>query len=205
MRWKWGSDPTIKGPTEVYVLILILPRMITRKYILIHRVSLIGIFCGGRLLYAYKSYDCPIRMPPFNLRGGGGGGSCGELKISNFITCISCLYGTALVVNYIFHAESLLAQFSLYVHKGGLKPNSFHFHAEFARNYFFQKYSSPPTRCRPVHYYVFSVVSTLGGLKLRTTFWFSITTVLSGSEEKKLNMCLFLQKPYFCRLAFINL
>ena len=60
-----------------------------------------------------------IRFP-----GGGGAGvlvagklfiSTG-LKISHFVTC---LYGTVLEVNYLFHAES-------------------------ARNYLFQKYSCPP-------------------------------------------------------------
>ena len=40
----------------------------------------------------------------------------GALKISHFVTC---LYGTVLEVNYLFHAES-------------------------ARNYLFQKYSCPP-------------------------------------------------------------
>ena len=61
-------------------------------------------------------------------RGGGAGvfvagklfistGLGGALKISHFVTC---LYGTVLEVNYLFHAES-------------------------ARNYLFQKYScSPP-------------------------------------------------------------
>ena len=47
--------------------------------------------------------------------------------------------------------EVLLAQFSLYVHKGDLKPDSLHlvlevnylFHAGSAQNYLFQKYSSP--------------------------------------------------------------
>ena len=47
-------------------------------------------------------------------------------------------------------------------------------------------------------HYSFSVVSTLGGLKLRTMFWFSITTVLSGSEEKKLNIV-----PIFTKAIFL--
>ena len=48
--------------------------------------------------------------------GGAGVFVAGKLFISHFVTC---LYGTVLEVNYLFHAES-------------------------ARNYLFQKYSCPP-------------------------------------------------------------
>ena len=68
-----------------------------------------------------------IRGAPLDFQGGGAGvfvagklfistGLGGVLKISHFVTC---LYGTVLEVNYLFHAES-------------------------ARNYLFQKYSCPP-------------------------------------------------------------
>ena len=69
-----------------------------------------------------------VRGPPLDSRGGGGAGVfvvgklfistglSGALKISYFVTC---LYGTVLEVNYLFHAES-------------------------ARNYLFQKYSCHP-------------------------------------------------------------
>ena len=73
-----------------------------------------------------------LRRPPlYNFRGGGGGGwsfstlLSGALKISNFITCLYSI----ICYNYLFHAES-------------------------ARNYLFQKYSSPAPpleieRCPP--------------------------------------------------------
>ena len=77
------------------------------------------------LLGSTDSKGTTIRFP-----GGGGGagvfvagklfistGLGGALKISHFVTC---LYGTVLEVNYLFHAE-------------------------FARNYLFQKYSCPPS------------------------------------------------------------
>ena len=73
--------------------------------------------------------DGGIRGPPFNIQGGGGGvgvfvadklfistGFGGALKISHYITC---LYRTVFEVKYLFHAKS-------------------------ARNYLFQKNSSPP-------------------------------------------------------------
>ena len=42
----------------------------------------------------------------------------------NFETCV---WRTASSKSYHYPQEVLLAQFSLYVHKGGLKPDSFHF------------------------------------------------------------------------------
>ena len=38
----------------------------------------------------------------------------------------SCVWRTVLSQSFHHHQEVLLAQFSLYVHKGGLKPDSFH-------------------------------------------------------------------------------
>ena len=47
----------------------------------------------------------------------------------------SCVWRT--VSSQLSHhpQKVLLAQFSLYVHKGGLKPDSFHFQLEFTREY----------------------------------------------------------------------
>ena len=48
-------------------------------------------------------------------------GSASDRQCSNFE---SCVWRT---VSSLHPQEVLLAQFSLYVHKGGLKPDSFHF------------------------------------------------------------------------------
>ena len=40
----------------------------------------------------------------------------------------SCVWRTVSSQSSLHHQEVLLAQFSLYVHKGGLKPDSFHLH-----------------------------------------------------------------------------
>ena len=77
-------------------------------------------------LFNYVILTNYVRGPPLDSQGGAGvfvagklfisTGLGGALKISRFVTC---LYGTVLEVNYLFHAES-------------------------ARNSFFQKYSCPP-------------------------------------------------------------
>ena len=75
----------------------------------------------------YVDIEHRLRGPPLDSQGGGAEvfvagklfistGLGGALKISHFVTCI---YGTVLEVNYLFHAES-------------------------ARNYLFQKYFCPP-------------------------------------------------------------
>ena len=50
--------------------------------------------------------------------------SASDRQGSNFE---SCVWRTVSSQSYHHPQEALLAQFSLYVHKGGLKPNSFHF------------------------------------------------------------------------------
>ena len=50
--------------------------------------------------------------------------SASDLQGSNFE---SCVWRTVLSHSSHHPQEVLLAQFSLYVHKGGLKPDSFHF------------------------------------------------------------------------------
>ena len=51
---------------------------------------------------------------------------------SNFETCV---WRTVSSHSAHHPQEVLLAQFSLYVHKGGLKPDSFHFHFHFTRGH----------------------------------------------------------------------
>ena len=51
--------------------------------------------------------------------------SASDLQGSNFE---SCVWRTVSSQSSHHPQEVLLAQFSLYVHKGGLKPDSFHFH-----------------------------------------------------------------------------
>ena len=50
--------------------------------------------------------------------------SASDRQASNFE---SCVWRTVSSQSSHHHQEVLLAQFSLYVHKGGLKPDSFHF------------------------------------------------------------------------------
>ena len=50
--------------------------------------------------------------------------SASDRQGSNFE---SCVWRTVSSQSYPHPQEVLLAQFSLYVHKGGLKPDSFHF------------------------------------------------------------------------------
>ena len=45
----------------------------------------------------------------------------------------SCVWKTVSSQSSHHPQEVLLAQFSLYVHKGGLKPDSFHLYSKFAR------------------------------------------------------------------------
>ena len=52
-------------------------------------------------------------------------GSASDRQGSNFE---SCVWRTVSSQSSHHPQEVLLAQFSLYVHKGGLKPDSFHFH-----------------------------------------------------------------------------
>ena len=47
-----------------------------------------------------------------------------DRQVANFE---SCVWRTVSFQSYHHPQEVLLAQFSLYVHKGGLKPDSFHF------------------------------------------------------------------------------
>ena len=51
--------------------------------------------------------------------------SASDRQGSNFE---SCVWRTVSSQSSHYPQEVLLAQFSLYVHKGGLKPDSFHFH-----------------------------------------------------------------------------
>ena len=51
--------------------------------------------------------------------------SASDRQGSNFE---SCVWRTVSSQSFHHPQEVLLAQFSLYVHKGGLKPDSFHFH-----------------------------------------------------------------------------
>ena len=60
--------------------------------------------------------------------------SASDRQGSNFE---SCVWRTVSSQSSHHPQEVLLAQFSLYVHKGGLKPDSFHFY-----------YTSWPTMCR---------------------------------------------------------
>ena len=53
--------------------------------------------------------------------------SASDRQVSNFE---SCVWRTVSSQSSHHPQEVLLAQFSLYVHKGGLKPDSFHFHYE---------------------------------------------------------------------------
>ena len=53
----------------------------------------------------------------------------GSLQGSNFE---SCVWRTVSSQSSHHPQDVLLAQFSLYVHKGGLKPDSFHFSFHFA-------------------------------------------------------------------------
>ena len=39
-----------------------------------------------------------------------------------------------------YHQEVLLAQFSLYVHKGGLKPDTFHLYVRYIRTHHYSYY-----------------------------------------------------------------
>ena len=55
--------------------------------------------------------------------------SASDRQGSNFE---SCVWRTVSSQSSHHPQEVLLAQFSLYVHKGGLKPDSFHFHFVFA-------------------------------------------------------------------------
>ena len=57
--------------------------------------------------------------------------SASDRKGSNFD---SCVWRTVSSQSSHHPQEVLLAQFSLYVHKGGLKPNSVHFHFAVAEN-----------------------------------------------------------------------
>ena len=81
----------------------------------------------GYRLHGPRYLNTGVRGPQLDSQGGGAGvfvagklfistGLGGALKISHFVTC---LYGTVLEVNYLFHAES-------------------------SQNYLFQKYSCPP-------------------------------------------------------------
>ena len=54
--------------------------------------------------------------------------SASDRQGSNFE---SCVWRTVSSQSSYHPQEVLLAQFSLYVHKGGLKPDSFHFNASF--------------------------------------------------------------------------
>ena len=56
--------------------------------------------------------------------------SASDRQGSNFE---SCVWRTVSSQSSHHPQEVLLAQFSLYVHKGGLKPDSFHFHFIFVR------------------------------------------------------------------------
>ena len=64
--------------------------------------------------------------------------SASDLQGSNFE---SCVWRTVSSQSSHHPQEVLLAQFSLYVHKGGLKPDSFHFiiYAKDSRNAQYQK------------------------------------------------------------------
>ena len=55
--------------------------------------------------------------------------SASDRQGSNFE---SCVWRTVSSQSFHHPQEVLLAQFSLYVHKGGLKPDSFHFHIHVA-------------------------------------------------------------------------
>ena len=57
--------------------------------------------------------------------------SASDRQGSNFE---SCVWRTVSSQSSHHPQEVLLAQFSLYVHKGGLKPDSFHFISHFARH-----------------------------------------------------------------------
>ena len=57
--------------------------------------------------------------------------SASDRQGSNFE---SCVWRTVSSQSSHHPQEVLLAQFSLYVHKGGLKPDSFHFLGEFSRH-----------------------------------------------------------------------
>ena len=59
-----------------------------------------------------------------SLRGREVACSASDRQGSNFE---SCVWGTVSSQSSHHPQEVLLAQFSLYVHKGGLKPDSFHF------------------------------------------------------------------------------
>ena len=58
--------------------------------------------------------------------------SASDRQGSNFE---SCVWRTVSSQSSHHPQEVLLAQFSLYVHKGGLKPDSFHFHFIFTSAY----------------------------------------------------------------------
>ena len=57
--------------------------------------------------------------------------SASDRQGSNFE---SCVWRTVSSQSSHHPQEVLLAQFSLYVHKGGLKPDSFHFHVKVLKN-----------------------------------------------------------------------
>ena len=58
--------------------------------------------------------------------------SASDRQGSNFE---SCVWRTVSSQSSHHPQEVLLAQFSLYVHKGGLKPDSFHFHIRCSREF----------------------------------------------------------------------
>ena len=59
--------------------------------------------------------------------------SASDRQGSNFE---SCVWRTVSSQSSHHPQEVLLAQFSLYVHKGGLKPDSFHFHFQGVATFF---------------------------------------------------------------------
>ena len=59
--------------------------------------------------------------------------SASDRQSSNFV---SCVWRTVSSQSSHHPQEVLLAQFSLYVHKGGLKPDSFHFHFQGVATFF---------------------------------------------------------------------
>ena len=67
--------------------------------------------------------------------------SASDRQGSNFE---SCVWRTVSSQSSHHPQEVLLAQFSLYVHKGGLKPDSFHFHWRIHHSHY--KISKPPQK-----------------------------------------------------------
>ena len=102
----------------------------------------------------------------------------------------SCVWRTVSSQSSHHPQEVLLAQFSLYVHKGGLKPDSFHFH--FAR---------PPVRLiyRPSYYnlqqtlhsgnYDDTLINFIFDLSMNLMSMIFCSVFFSSTRTFKLNLC----------------